>query len=198
MFRKGHNAKHHLNKVARMEVKVTNLLPNMLAFQLFKTQYRKILTSAMVRLRENVDIQRVRLKFSDYEKDDEMQRCRERATNIIKIFIRMGKKRVRSFFYRWHMLTMMRNSVLANYNQIFNHSQNLILRRTKEGFISVNSDTKMYEKVKALVLNLSVSYSKKMTRIIADGMTKDPRFIKDDLNHELGNLVNDIMLRIQI
>lgn len=38
---------------------------------------------------------------------------------IIKVFVKINKRRNRSFFDRWKLQTELRKTVLENYNQIF-------------------------------------------------------------------------------
>lgn len=91
------------------------------------------------------------------------------------------------------MLTSLRKSVLANYSRIFHDDKKFSIRRTSKGIVSVNQDSKMYERVKELVIKQSTRYSEKMAKEVARNLGVEAVVLKKKLNGLLTELMNDII-----
>jgi len=90
------------------------------------------------------------------------------------------------------MLTSLRNTVLANYGNIFasEEDDNPLLPSTS------NLNNVQYERVKDVVLRLANKYSNSMTKEVAENLSKHHLDIKKRLNNQLCLMLDDLLKEI--
>lgn len=111
---------------------------------------------------------------------------------LLKVFLRVNKRRSRTYFDRWKMQTELRKTVLNNYNTIFQIND----KSDQSNLIGDNINNRLYENVKKLILRLSNNYCEEMTRTVIQNITRDPHFVKKGLNIKLNKLINEILNEI--
>lgn len=115
-------------------------------------------------------------------------------SSLVRIYIRICKKRARSYFTHWRMLTELRKQVTENYSIFFdNNGKGFTKEGKKSGELSITSDERLYTKIRIMFCNLSSNYAEKMTKTIANNIKEEHYIIKSKFNLVLGEMINELM-----
>ena len=152
------------------ETRVSQLLPGIMAYQVFSYGYKRALLAGFKKLQGQVKLIAMQEKLKSIQSDMSLYRKRARCELITKIYLKIARRRARKSFYKWYIQTQTRRVAL----DIYGKAASLETKGQKvdnfTGKGAGEQDRKTYDRLKKDIEDYSEKYAALMSQTVAKNL----------------------------
>lgn len=166
------------------KVPITQVIPGVLVVQIFTFGYKRCLLSAFKKLQGQVRLIAMSEKLRSITGDMSLYRQRARLELILKVYLRLSKRKIRKYMYKWILQTKI-SKIAKEAGR-----QEAFKRGDDDGD---NKKRKTYLKMKKIVEEVAEECSKRTVKAVVNNIMGDPEELKKLIDREFKDCVEGLL-----
>lgn len=159
---------------------ISQLVPHILAQQVFIFSYKRALISAFKKLQSQVKIDEMENKLKEINNQVRTFRMQARMELFIKLFTKMYMRLSSMAFSKWRFQTKIRKVMYTKEHKLADD-------------LKMAGEREMYRKIKGIVETLAQKYVVSMSQTVVRNVKSDPELINKLINDDFDRLIEETL-----